>query len=839
MKPSLLTLLLALLCSLNAWAGSITGEVVDSDNNPLPFANVIAFQGDKLIKGTVTDVSGDFSITGLKNGDYTVKFQMMGYETQERTVHITDAKPNVKVGRITLSEESQQVAEVAVVAQKQTMKLDIDKKVFDVSQDIASVGGSASEVLENIPSVEVDSEGNISLCGSQSVTVWINGKAQGLTSDNRGDILDQLPSESIDHIEVITNPSSKYSPEGSSGIINIVLKRDRKAGYYGGLQLNINNEGGGRIGGNINLSSSLIDAYLNLGYGRRVHDNGGWTNRDFVTDDVSTGYLNSQTDGERTGNNFFVRTGLTWHITDKDDISAGYMGIFGNGNRESSIDYQSGNYGAFDLIDPYMRNRYTDNEDDMKMCNLDVSYSHQWKPGHSIEALFSKNWWTMDGDTYYDQNTYYYKDLPITGYDWTDEQLAAACQNSYQRQINTIKNGNTEVRLDYIQPIGEANKIEAGYNGTFYTENSPTETFEDEECTKSIQSLFNRFKYDSNVHALYANWNSRINQLFGYQIGLRGEWWTVETTSFDYQQEYSGVQPDKFSKNYSAIFPTAFISFALSETQEIQVNYTRRLQRPFGGQMNSFKNISDSTSISYGNPLLTPEYTNSLELNYLKTWDNHTLSASLYFRPSTDVIQRISYLDNGVRFETNENIAKSKSAGLELIAKNRFLKRFDLTSTINLFYYKLDGGTFTKTTDSGNEVDIVVDDDDDFSWNINEMLSVMLPLEITWQTTFKYDAPKVITQGKQEANYSLNMGLRKSFAQRKFNLALNCRDLLDSRCNHSKTSSTGFKQESKNWRGGRRFILQFSWNFGNMKAKEKKSKGGNIDSGYGEGGGDE
>ena len=426
MKPSLLTLLLALLCSLNAWAGSITGEVVDSDNNPLPFANVIAFQGDKLIKGTVTDVSGDFSITGLKNGDYTVKLQMMGYETQERTVHITDAKPNVKVGRITLSEESQQVAEVAVVAQKQTMKLDIDKKVFDVSQDIASVGGSASEVLENIPSVEVDSEGNISLRGSQSVTVWINGKAQGLTSDNRGDILDQLPSESIDHIEVITNPSSKYSPEGSSGIINIVLKRDRKAGYYGGLQLNINNEGGGRIGGNINLSSSIIDAYLNLGYGRRVHDNGGWTNRDFVTDDVSTGYLNSQTDGERTGNNFFVRTGLTWHITDKDDLSAGYMGIFGNGNRESSIDYQSGNYGAFDLIDPYMRNRYTDNEDDMKMYNLDVSYSHQWKPGHSIEALFSKNWWTMDGDTYYDQNTYYYKDLPITGYDWTDEQLAAA-----------------------------------------------------------------------------------------------------------------------------------------------------------------------------------------------------------------------------------------------------------------------------------------------------------------------------------------------------------------------------------------------------------------------------
>lgn len=167
----------------------------------------------------------------------------MGYQTVSRDVTISKSKRDVKLGKITLSEETHQVEEVAVVAQKSTMKLDIDKKVFNVDQDIASAGGSASDALENIPSVEVDSEGNVSLRGSSSVTVWINGKAQGMTSDNRGDILQQLPSESIDHIEVITNPSSKYSAEGSAGIINIVLKRDRKAGYYGGVQVSVNDEG--------------------------------------------------------------------------------------------------------------------------------------------------------------------------------------------------------------------------------------------------------------------------------------------------------------------------------------------------------------------------------------------------------------------------------------------------------------------------------------------------------------------------------------------------------------------------------------------------------------------
>ena len=822
--------------------GSITGNVVDQTGQPLPFANVIAYRGESLVKGSVTDASGFFELNNLKDGEYSISFQMMGYQTITRSVTISSAKRVVKLGNVTMEEESHQVGEVSVVAQKSSMKLDIDKKVFNVDQDLSSIGGSASDVLENIPSVEVDSEGNISLRGSQSVTVWVNGKAQGMTSDNRGDILQQLPGESIDHIEVITNPSSKYSAEGSAGIINIVLKRDRKAGYYGGAQASVNSKGGGRAGANINFSSPKFDAYLNIGYGRRVHENGGWTDRDYMDGDTPTGYLNQNSDGERKGNNIFFRGGFTWHMTEKDEISFGYMGARGKGDEETTHHYTSGPYLSFSEPRAFWRKRVNEGDNEMKLNNFELSYRHDWSQGQFLEAMVSTSNWKMDGDTYYDQNTYYLDLLPpgVT----SGPEADAIAINAYQRQKTTLKTKNTNARVDYEMPIGANAKLQTGYEANLSRENSPTETFADEALTQSIRSLFNRFKYDTDIHAAYFNWNHRpAGNAFGYQVGLRGEWWSVNTSSYNYEQEYEGAAPDKFSRNFSDIFPTIFLSYKLSETQELQVNYTRRLQRPFGGMLNSFKNISDSTNISYGNPELTPEFTNSLELNYLKTWDGHTLSFSAYFRPSSDVIQQIAYIDNGVRYSTNRNIAKSQRSGLEIIGKNKLFSKLDLTTTFNAFYYTLDGGTFHIKTDQGGEADILIEDDSDFSWNIREMASLILPREFTFQATFNFESPTVISQGTRKASYLLDLGLRKQLLDRKLNIALNCRDVLDSRSWHTKTSGEGFRQESYNWRGGRRFFLQVAWSFGNMNNRQKKQKsqpqsqsmgGGYADAGGGE-----
>lgn len=821
MRHFITSFLLSLCCAVSA-AAQVRGKVVDNQGEPVPFANAIVYQGDKLVKGAVTDIDGVFAIDGVKKGDYTLRIQMMGYEQKDSKLSVASGRASVDLGVITIAEESHKVDEVSVVAQKQTMKLEIDKKVFDVSQDIASTGGSASDVLENIPSVEVDSEGNVSLRGSKSVTVWINGKAQGLTSDNRGDILQQLPGESIDHVEVITNPSSKYSAEGSAGIINIVLKKDRKAGYYGGAQLSINTQKGGRAGANINFNSSKFDAYLNIGYGRRVFKEGGWSKRNFLVADEPSGFLNSSTKGTSKGHNIFLRAGFSFRFTDNDELSAGFMGMKGKSKDRTDVRSELGNYAGFELLDPYYRNRHSRRDNDMTLCDIEASFRHTWSPGHFIEASYDFSSWNMDGDTYYDQNSYFLDDFPYTGMPITDEELAAIARNSYQRQKSNINPKETEVRLDYERPVGEFGKIEAGYDGDFGRENSPTETFADPQCATSIESLYNRFKYDTDIHAAYANWKHTVGPVFGYQVGLRGEWWTVKTSSYSFEQEYRGAEPDKFKKDYSDIFPTAYLSFKLPANQELQVNYTRRLQRPWGGQMNSFKNISDSTDISYGNPLLTPEFSHSLELNYIKNWDNHTISASLYYRPSSDVIQQISYIDAGVRYTTNQNVANSLSSGIELVAKNRLWTRLDLTTTVNAYYYKLDGGDFHMTTDAGSDVSIHVDDDDDFSWNIREMASLMLPREVTVQATFRFEAPTVITQGQRKEQHVLDLGARKLLANRKLTVALNCRDILDSRNWRTASHGEGFSQETDYWRGGRRFVLQVAWSFGNMKAKAGK-----------------
>lgn len=826
MRHFLVFLALSLWCAVSADA-QVRGKVVDGQGEPVPFANAVVYQADKIVKGSVTDADGFFDIDGVRKGDYTLRIQMMGYEQKDSKLSLKSDKAAVDMGTIVIAEESHNVEEVSVVAQKQTMKLEIDKKVFDVSQDIASTGGTASDVLENIPSVEVDSEGNVSLRGSKSVTVWINGKAQGLTSDNRADILQQLPGESIDHVEVITNPSSKYSAEGSAGIINIVLKKDRKAGYYGGAQLSLNSEKGGRLGANINYCSPKADAYLNVGYGRRVHKNGGWTRRDFLTSGEPSGFLNSDSEGKNKGNNYFIRAGFAFRFTDDDELTAGFMGMTGNSKSDRDVNSELGNYANFDLFSPYSRMRHSGGDDDMRLCDFELSFRHTWSTGHFIEASLDASKWKMDGDTYYDQRTY-----PLA--DQADEEMEQTAQISYQRQKNTLSIKNIETRLDYERPVAEIGKVEAGYQGDFSRENSPTETFADPECASSIESLFNRFKYDNDIHAIYANWKHTLGSVFGYQIGLRGEWWTVKTASYSFDQEYRGQQPDNFKKSYSDIFPTAYLSFKLPANQELQLNYTRRLQRPWGGQMNSFKNIADSADISFGNPLLTPEFSHSLELNYIKSWDDHTLSASAYYRPTSDVIQQISYVQDGVRFSTNQNVASSLASGVEIVAKNRLWKRLDLTTTVNAYYYKLEGGSFHMATDGGSIVDIAVDDDDDFSWNVREMASLMLPSELTLQATFRYEAPTVVTQGRREAQHVLDCGARKQLAGRRLTLALNCRDILDSREWRTKSSGDGFSQESVSWWGGRRFILQAAWSFGNMKEKAPRRSTQPATGGYGD-----
>lgn len=803
--------------------GTIKGKVKDKGTDEaLQFVNItITHAGEtKMLKGAITDEAGAFSIGGLDYGSYTLNVSYMGYKTLTRDVTLSAAKPTANYKALYLAEDAQTLSEVTVTGQRSAMKLEVDRKSFDVTQDIMNSGGTASDVLENIPSVEVDTEGNISLRGNTSVEVWINGKASGLTTDNRAEILQQLPAESIDRIEVIDNPSAKFSAEGSAGIINIVLKKDRRAGYYGSLQAGGNTRGGGNLSGNINYSSPLVDAYLNIGFRHRDGDGGAMSRQEYL----NTGtYQNYDSDSKNRGNNLFSRAGFTLHATDKDDITLSGMMMRGGHNNRSLTPYHYGTTGA--AQDSYIMTRKTLGDASMNMMHGELGYKHSFTDKHFIDFTASLDRWKMDDENTYQDSTVYIATQQPTEY-------------SYQSRPQHINNHSAELKLDYENTISDKLMLQAGYKGNFNRENSPQESYMDNNSWSGAgmsedQDYFNRFKYNIDIHAGYVTATLKFGKL-GVMGGLRGEYWRVKTESYNYRQEHDPSLRDKPYKNdFFQLFPSLFLSYQMTETQQLQLNYTRRLRRPWGGELNSFRNTRDASIVSFGNPELTPEYSNSFSLNYLKTWTQHSLMLSAYYRPTSDVIQRVSYQSatDGVMYQTNMNVAKSVSTGLEMVLKNKIGKRFDLTTTANAYYYKLDG--FSYNIDGQN---VTGEGDSNFTWNARMQGSLMLPYDISVQLTGRYRSREVVTQGYRKANCTLDLGVKKNFFNKALTMALNVRDVLDSRKFDVYTSSDTFRRHQKNWRNGRTANLTLTWNFGNMKAKKPKhddnNEGGNPADNY-------
>lgn len=789
----------------------VKGKVLDKQNSePLGFVNVRITQktSGAFVGGGMTDSEGNFTVKNLKNGAYVLTLTFVGYKEETRDFELTADSPKKTFTRIYMSENRNELAGVTITGQKSTMKLEVDRKSFDVTQLISNSGEAASDVLDNIPSVEVDNDGNVSLRGNSSVEVWINGKSSGLTSDNRAQILQQLPAESIEKIEVIDNPSAKFSAEGSAGIINIVLKKNRKAGYYGSLQAGGGTRGGANTSFNINYNSSKLDAYANIGYRHRSNDGRSESDQVFT----NTGeYQRYRGTSKNMGNNLFTRAGITWHATDKDDISFNGMMMFGGGKNRSDIPYRYGTVG--DGSDSRMMLRRTRSKDDMRMFYGELNYRHNFSDKHFIDFTIDANKWKRDNDNFYQDSTVYYSEERPTEYD-------------YQYRPMYMNNNRWEMKLDYENQINDRMKVEAGYQGNFSHENSPQESFIDDTSWDGANSVedkdyFNRFIYDMDLHALYATFSYKLGKL-GVMGGLRGEYWKVNTESYTWEQEHDASKRDPaFKKDYFQLFPSLFLSYQLTETQQLQLNYTRRLRRPWGGQLNSFRDTRDATMVSFGNPELTPEFSNSFSLNYLKTWNDHSLLVSAYYRPTSDVIQRINYQSStdGLMYSTSVNVAKSLSSGLEVVLKNKLFRILDLTTTANAYYYKLNGFSYDidgqTVTGKGN---------DNFTWNARMTASLILPYDISVQATGRYNARQVITQGHRKANYSVDLGARKNFFNKALTVAVNCRDLLNSRKWVNYTESDTFTRYQMNKRGGRNVNLTVTWNFGNMKAKKKPQK---------------
>ncbi len=809
--------------------GVVRGTVYDKQlSEPLGFVTVqVQSQtSTSFVGGAMTDADGKFRVEGLKMGKYTLVLTYVGYKKATRDFEITANNSTKTFNIIYLTEDAHQLQNVQVVGQASVMKLEVDRKSFDVSQLISSAGQAATDLLDNIPSVEVDNDGNISLRGNTSVEVWINGKPSGLNADNRSTILEQLPAESIERIEVLDNPSAKYSAEGSAGIINIVLKKERAAGYYGSAQAGGNTNSGANASVNINYNSSLVDIFASVGYRHRSSEGHTESRQQNLSDGQLTGYSNYNTNDNRRGNSLFTRAGATFHLTKRDDLSFTGMLMTGRNNNSSSTPYY---YGSFDgdgnVYDEYVLNRQTSSTGDMLMMHGEIGYVHDFAEHHKLDFNLSANKWSNDNHNFYR--------------DYTDYSAMTTAQPSvyaWQYRPQDISNRSYEIKLDYENQLSDNIKLETGYNWNYSHENTPQQSFEatssdgtppavfdstDEDADYSDyeeHSYFNRFIYTLNVHAMYITATYKLGN-FGIMAGLRGEYWKVDTESYDWDQEYAGATKDApFKKDYFQLFPSIFASYQLSSNDQLQLNYTRRLRRPWGGQLNSFRDTRDATMISFGNPQLTPEYSNSFSLNYLRTWTEHSMLMSLYYRPTTDVMQRINYRDTSedIMYSTTMNVAKSTSAGAEITIKNKLFRILDLTTNINAYYYKLDAFSYII-----NNQTVTGDEEKRFTWNARMQASLLLPYDISIQLNGRYSSRQAITQGHRPARYSMDFGIRKNFLNKLFSLSINCRDLLDSRGRKSYTSSDTFSRYQENRRNSRNVSATLTWNFGNMKNKKQ------------------
>lgn len=802
--------------------GNVSGRVINKESGEaMDFVTIQAIDTrtkKPLNLSATTGEDGTFTLKSLPDGSYLIQIMNVGSVNQERPVTIEGS--NVDIGTVRLADDSKVLKEVVVEGVRSQMRFELDRKVFQVDANIASAGQSASELLESIPSVEVDQDGEVSLRGNSSVTVWINGKESGLTADNRAQILEQIPAETIERIEVITNPSAKYSPEGTAGIINIVLKKDRRGGYFGAAELSANTRGGGNASVNINYNTSKFDSYASVGFRMRHNSGGSVMRRTFSNGD----YINSDGDSRNHGNNIFFRLGTTWHATEKDDLYINGFGMFGHRWGHSTTEYVSNMPGQW-LRDTQL----SENKSDTRGAHGEIGYTHKWSDTHTLDLNVGYNHW--GGPSW---NSYTENEVWPAAEESSDED--AIYNNSYREQTMPINVNTWEAKVDYTNVVNQYLKLEAGFNGDYSHENSPNTTWlgTSEADLQLAPELYNRFIYTNNVSALYLTLGGKTGN-FSYSGGLRAEAWQIKSRSLVYGETEQDVP--EFKRNKFALFPSVYLSYSLPYDNEVQINYTRRIRRPWGGQLNTFRNISDPTAVSYGNPYLEPEYSNSFELNYLKSWTYHMISVSAYLRQASDVMSRLSYMDGDVMYSTWANVTNRMNSGVEIVAKNQLFGNWlDLTTTVNLYNNHISGWSYDVTSiASGKEISLSNKSQNSFAWDARMMANVKLPWQLAFQATGRYASEQKEAQGSRQGGWSVDLGLRKTLGNWSF--SLNCRDLFNSRHWKSTTVGETYEQYNERWRAGRQLRLTIKYSFGNMKAKRNQHQDMEPmdSSGYGEG----
>lgn len=790
--------------------GKISGRILDAQTNEtIPFASALLL--DRRTKANVkiiqTDVNGAFTITNIPNGVYTFKASYVGFQTMVRdSVSISNTVKAVNFGDIKMKlAKGNLLNEVTINAPKATMQLGIDKKVFSVDQSLVSEGGSATDLLQNVPSVQTDIEGNVSLRGSSGVRVLIDGKPSLIAGGNVAQILQSIPASSIESVELITNPSAKYDAEGQSGIINIVLKKNKKLGFNGSLALTGGNRENYNASTNLSFQNSKVNLFGNYSYRNGYRIGNGFNNITYLSP-TSGGlaFTNQNNDSRDLNLGHNVKAGLDYYLAEKTTISfaAGFNNRTGDERELLNINQLGTNLNPISLS-----NRTNDETQKNNSYDLNLDFYQKFKnPREELTANFSFSEGNNDNYQIYNTNIF-----NSNGNSINDLDIQRTDRDSY--------NKNYTAQVDYTKPIGEFGKIEAGYRSQVRISESFTFADQLSPVDGSFNfnyALSNDFNNKDQVHAVYANYQNQIKN-FGYQLGLRAEDALLETQlgAYDINSNIN-FTPGKVA--YTRIYPSIFLTQKFKGEQQVQASYSRRVNRPRGWDTNPFLDVSDPFNYRQGNPNLQPEDVHAFELSYSKFWDKFSLISSAYLRQTNDVIQRIRTEpdQNGITITTPQNLTRNIASGLELIGKFDLFKKWNFTANINLYQSKIQGvPAFGILENSG------------FSYNANLTNNFTLPYGITLQIRGDYRAREVMAQGIRRAMYGLDGGAKYDI-NKKASLSLNIRDIFASRrWQMETTGTTSVVDFSRLW-GGTQANLTFSYRFGKTDFTPKKTKKSDV-----------
>lgn len=779
----------------------VKGTVVEAVTNiPLEYASITleSTTNTNNITGDISDQTGNFNIP-VTPDVYQIKIEYLGYKT-----FVIDSKEitnSISLGTIKIEENSEILESVVVEARRAAVELKLDKRIYNVSDDNIARGGTASDVLDNIPSVEVDSEGNVSLRGNESVKVLIDGKPSGMAS-NIADALKMLSAESIDKVEVITNPSARYEAEGGGGIINIVLKKGSNDGVNGSLTLNAGDPTSYGAVATVNVRDTNYNFYTNLGYTKNKTQGNSMNETEYFDENGDTSqFVNEYSRNSRDREGFNGNFGFDWNLTDKLSWNQGFTYRKSKGDNPRTLNYD--NYDAnYNLL--YSNVRQT-NENDLKETaeyNTDFTYKFDDK-GHEIFVSGSVS---KDLDI---------EDSNISTYDQNNSILASDITKATENQLRHI------ARLDYVLPFGDNSQFEAGYLGNFNRLNTKFDisSLNDAGVYVPNELFRNDLEYKEQVHALYTQYGNKVNQL-SYMVGLR---W--EATEVDVNQH---TTQDFNNKTYNDFFPSAFLNYEFSPTENLTASYSRRVRRPRGRMLNPVSNYSSSINFFMGNPNLDPAFTNAFELGYMKRWHQLTFNSSLYYNKTTDAFQFVRRIvgvnDEGIPITVSGpiNLSTEHRYGLELNLNYGPFHWWRLNANANLFQQSTRGDYSYNDLD-GNKINQNFDNDT-FTWTGRLNSRVTLPAKIDWQTNVMYRGAQTTAQGKILGNASVNMSLSKELFNDRATLAVNVSDLFNSRKRMLETylpQATSYAEMQ--WRE-RTVNVSFTYRFNQTKAERQREQ---------------